>query len=92
MQAEPQKEHKWLEQLGEWEIEMEAATGPGQPPAKHTGTDTVRSLTLWVQCDGTGSLPDGGTAKMVMTLRVRPGEEEVRRYVHRVDHDQPLGV
>lgn len=66
---EPQAEHKWLEQLvGEWEWEMEAPAGPDQPAMKHTGTDSVRSLTLWVQCHGTHTMPDGGEAKTVMTL------------------------
>ena len=45
MHAEPQNEHKWLEQLvGEWTTEMEGSAGPDQPPVKHTGTETVRSL------------------------------------------------
>ena len=66
---EPQAEHQWLEQLvGEWEWEMEAPAGPDQPAMKHTGTDSVRSLTLWVQCHGTHAMPDGGEAKTVMTL------------------------
>ena len=66
---EPQAEHQWLEQLvGEWEWEMEAPAGPDEPAMKHTGTDSVRSLTLWVQCHGTHAMPDGGEAKTVMTL------------------------
>lgn len=66
---EPQAEHQWLEQLvGEWEWEMEAPAGPDEPPMKHTGTDSVRSLTLWVQCHGTHAMPEGGEAKTVMTL------------------------
>jgi hypothetical protein len=41
----PQKEHDWLKQLvGEWETDSEAAMGPGQPPLKCKGTETVRSL------------------------------------------------
>ena len=68
-QPEPLAEHKWLEQLvGEWEWEMEAMMGPDQPPVKHTGTDSVRSLTVWVQCHGSHAMPDGGEAKTVMTL------------------------
>jgi hypothetical protein len=68
-QPEPQAEHKWLEQLvGEWEWEMEAPAGPDQPPMKHTGTESVRSLTVWVQCHGTHAMPDGNEAKTLMTL------------------------
>lgn len=66
---EPQTEHKWLEQLvGEWTYEMTANMGPDQPPSKSTGTDSVRSLTLWVLCEGTMPGPDGGTGRSVMTL------------------------
>ena len=45
MKAEPQKEHEWLQKLvGEWASEAEATMEPGQPPAKFTGTESVRSL------------------------------------------------
>jgi hypothetical protein len=77
MQAEPQAEHKWLEQLvGEWTSEMEASMGPDQPPMKHTGTETVRSLTLWVQCEGHSSMPDGSPARTVMTLGYDPARKK----------------
>ncbi len=66
---EPQAEHQWLNQLvGEWEWEMDASMGPDQPAAKHTGTESVQSLTVWVQCHGTHAMPDGNEAKTVMTL------------------------
>jgi hypothetical protein len=75
MQAEPQAEHRWLEQLvGEWTSEMEASMGPGQPPEKHTGTETVRSLKVWVQCEGT--LPAGSPARTVMTLGYDPARKK----------------
>lgn len=69
-QPEPQAEHKWLEQLvGEWEWEMEAPTGPDQPPSKHTGTESVRSLGgVWVMCHGTQAMADGKPGLTVMTL------------------------
>jgi hypothetical protein len=73
MKAEPQKEHQWLEQLvGEWEYEGEAVMGPDQPPMKHTGSESVRSLTVWVQCEGKMPMPDGGTGTTVMTLGYDP--------------------
>jgi hypothetical protein len=76
MKAEPLAEHRWLEQLvGEWETEMEASMGPGLPPEIHTGVETVRSLTVWVQCEGRSPLPDGGTATMVMTLGYDPAKK-----------------
>lgn len=41
----PQKEHEWLQQfVGEWESEMEASIGPGQPPMKCKGTMNSRML------------------------------------------------
>jgi len=69
MNAQPQSEHKWLEQLvGEWTSEMEGSGGPDQPPMKHTGTETVHTLTLWVQCEGVMPMPDGIAMRTVMTL------------------------
>jgi hypothetical protein len=72
MFAVPQKEHQWLEQfVGEWETEMEAGAGPDQPPDKHVGTETVRSLAVWVLCEGT--MPDG--MRTVMTLGYDPARK-----------------
>jgi hypothetical protein len=35
----------WLQQLvGEWSFEAECITGPDQPPDKHSGTESVRSI------------------------------------------------
>jgi hypothetical protein len=77
MHAEPQAEHKWLEQfVGEWEIEVEGTAVPGQPPEKSTGAETVRSLGVWVQCDGTMPMPDGRTGKTVMTLGYDPAKKK----------------
>lgn len=70
MDAEAMKEHDWLQQLvGEWTYEMEASPEPGQPPMKHTGTETVRPLGgLWVLCEGQMMQADGSTDRTVMTL------------------------
>jgi hypothetical protein len=79
MKADPQKEHEWLQQLvGEWTYEHEATMGPGQPPARFTGRERVRSLGgLWVVCEGEGEMPGGGTATVIMTLGYDP---ERKRY------------
>jgi hypothetical protein len=71
MQVEAKAEHRWLERLvGEWETEMEASMAPGQPPTKHRGTETVRSMGgLWLLCEG---LPSGGTGTTLMTLGYDP--------------------
>ena len=75
MHAEPQKEHKWLEQLvGDWTTEMEGSGGPDQPPMKHTGTETVRSLGVWVQCEGV--MPGDVAMKTVMTLGYDPAKKK----------------
>jgi hypothetical protein len=50
MDAEPQKEHQWLDKfVGEWISEVECIMGSDQPPSKTQGTEIVRSLGgLWV--------------------------------------------
>lgn len=80
MNTEPQKEHQWLQKLvGEWAYEGEAAMGPGQPPEKFTGTESVRSLGgLWFLAEGEGEMPGGGAATTVMTLGYDP---QKKRYV-----------
>ncbi|AWM41821.1 hypothetical protein GobsT_70680 [Gemmata obscuriglobus] len=76
MHAEPQKEHKWLEQLvGEWVMEMDGG-GQDQPSTKQINTETVRSLGVWVQCEGTSSMPDGSPARTVMTLGYDPAKKK----------------
>jgi len=80
MNAEPQKEHRWLDRLvGEWTYEGECVMGPGQPPMKNHGVETVRSLGgLWTIGEGEGDTPEGGTAKTVMTLGYDP---QAKRFV-----------
>jgi hypothetical protein len=70
MNTEPQKEHHWLGKLvGEWTYEGEALMGPGQPPVKNRGTETVRSIGgFWVQCEGQCEMPGGGPATLIITL------------------------
>jgi hypothetical protein len=77
MNTEPQKEHKWLQQLlGDWTYESEMEMGPGQPPEKCPGTESVRALgELWVVCEGRGKMPDGGPAIMLMTLGYDPAKK-----------------
>ena len=78
--VELQKEHHWLQQLvGEWTYENEASMGPGQPPAKFTGTESVRTLGgVWVLCEGRMPVPDGSPATTIMTLGYDPAK---KRYV-----------
>jgi hypothetical protein len=79
MKTEPQKEHQWLQRLvGEWTLEGEAME-PGQPPAKYTGTESVRSLGgLWILAEGQGEIPGVGAATWIMTLGYDP---QKKRYV-----------
>lgn len=76
MNAEPQTEHEWLQQLvGEWQAEMTCSMGPDQPPSTSTGTETVRSLGgLWTLGEGQGSCPDGTPVASVMTLGFDPAK------------------
>jgi hypothetical protein len=75
---EPSSEHLWLQRLvGEWSVESECLTAPGQPPMKWTGTETVRSLGgLWTV--GHGKMGDdsgGGSGEWcdaIMTLGYDP--------------------
>ena len=72
--AKPQKEHEWLHKLvGEWTYEGEAVGEPDKPAHKFSGTEKVRSIGgLWVVCEGTGQMPDGSPAQMIMTLGFDP--------------------
>jgi Protein of unknown function (DUF1579) len=80
MNAEPQKEHQWLDRfIGEWTSESECSMGPDQPPSKTKGTEVVRSLGgLWMVAEGEGEMPDGGNGKTMMTLGYDPQND---RYV-----------
>lgn len=77
MQATPQKEHQWLQQLvGEWTTEAQMA---GESDEACKGTESVRSLGgLWILAEGRGEMPGGGGATMIMTLGYDPGK---KRYV-----------
>lgn len=74
MEIKPQQQHEWLQQLrGEWTMEwtMEGSCdpGPGEPPMRSTGTETVRGLgDFWVVCEGESEMPGGGPGRMLMTL------------------------
>ena len=80
MNAEPQKEHQWLQKLvGKWTFEGECVMGPDQPPSKHTGSETVRSIGgLWTLGEGAGAGPDGGQMTSIMTLGYDP---QTKRFV-----------
>lgn len=73
METEGLAEHRWLQHLvGDWTFEAEMA--PGQPEAKHTGTEHVRSLGgVWVACEGEIETPEPGTT--LMTLGYDPERE-----------------
>lgn len=65
MFAEPQQEHRWLEQLlGEWTVTSDMTGESGQP-----WIERVRSLRgLWVIAESDGEMPGGSAATTVMTL------------------------
>ena len=67
--TEPTAEHRWLQKLvGEWTMESRMTCADGKEEVCH-GRETVKALgPYWVQCLGTGGMPGGGEAEMVMTL------------------------
>lgn len=78
--AQPLPEHLWLKKLvGDWTFESEASPGPGKPPIKTTGTESVRSVgDLWFIGEGLGDMPGGGMGTMMITLGYDPDK---KRYV-----------
>jgi len=74
MQAQPQGEHVWLTKLvGEWTYEAEAVMEPGKPLEKCSGSESVRSVGgLWIVAEGTGEMPGGSPATMILTLGYDP--------------------
>lgn len=74
--AKPQKEHQWLKRLvGEWTYEGESPMGPGKPPMKFNGTETVRSIgELWVVGEGRGEMPTGEPVTMMITIGFDPAK------------------
>lgn len=73
MDAEPTKEHAWLQKLvGEWDSEADCAAENGEP-MKSKGTETVRSMGgLWIVGEGQGLMPDGDPATMLLTVGYDP--------------------
>jgi hypothetical protein len=74
MDATPQKQHRWLEQMvGDWASEAECSMEPGKPPETFRGTERVRTLGgLWVVAEGQGEMPGGSPATTLMTLGYDP--------------------
>ena len=72
--VKPTPEHEWLKQLlGDWTCESTCDAGHGEPPMTSTGTEHVRQLgDLWVLGEGSGSMPGGGDARMLITLGYDP--------------------
>jgi len=72
--AKPVKEHEFLQSMvGEWTYEGEASMGPGEPPMKFVGTESVRSIGgLWIIGEGRGTTPGGTPATMILTVGYDP--------------------
>jgi hypothetical protein len=78
VKAEPQEEHRWLEQLlGEWTVTSEDPTA--SQPSSAPWVEKVRSMQgLWVVCEAQGTMPDGNFGQSMMTLGFNP---QTKRYV-----------
>jgi hypothetical protein len=72
--ADPKTEqHRWLGRLvGEWTWEMEAEAEPGQPPITDSGSESVRSLGVWVIFEAGGTTPQGDDASSIMSIGYDP--------------------
>jgi hypothetical protein len=70
MMSRPGPEHAWLQQLvGEWTYEILMEMGPGEPPAKLAGTQSIRPISsLWIQAEEIGPEFNGDTAPTILTL------------------------
>lgn len=77
MQAEPQKEHQWLQKLvGAWTYEGECSMGSDQPTMKTSGSEEVRSIGgLWIAAEGSGEMPGGGAATTIMSIGYDPQKQ-----------------
>ncbi len=74
---EPLPQHQWLTRLvGTWTFSGRGDAGPDQPPHEFSGTEVVRSMGgLWIVCEGTFAMPEGGEGsggKSLMTLGYEP--------------------
>jgi hypothetical protein len=80
MNAQIEKQHQWLQKfVGNWTYESESDMGPGQPPAKASGTEVGRSIgERWVVVEGSGSAPDGTSCIWMTTLGYDP---QLKRFV-----------
>lgn len=76
MHPQPTPDHLWLKKLvGEWTTESECDMGPDKPRETMRGREIVRAVgDLWVVCEGTGSVPGGGTMTSMMTLGFDPAK------------------
>ncbi|MBX3540848.1 MAG: DUF1579 domain-containing protein [Chelatococcus sp.] len=83
MKVEPQKEHRWLEQLvGEWTVSMPAcddgSTASSEAPSKPWSETTRMLHGVWLISEGSGEMPDGGSGTNQLTLGYDPAKQ---RYV-----------
>lgn len=73
----PQQEHKWLEQLvGDWEAQIEAQMGSGQPPLKAKATQSSTMLgDRWLVATSEGEMM-GQPMTSVLTIGFDPAKEK----------------
>jgi hypothetical protein len=72
----PQKEHQWLAQLaGDWEADIEAQMGPGQPPMKAKATQSSTMLgDRWLVATSEGEMM-GQPMTSVLTIGYDPAKK-----------------
>lgn len=74
---QPQKEHRWLQQLeGDWKTETQVVVSPGEPLLRSEGTETVRMIGgFWALCQVEGAV-QGSPFSGVFTLGFDPEQEQ----------------
>jgi Protein of unknown function (DUF1579) len=73
MHESPSSEHQWLERLvGEWTFEAQCSLSQDQPPVTGRGSERVKSLGMWVVCEGEGEMSEGCLMRSIMTLGFDP--------------------
>lgn len=75
--TKPEKEHEWLRQfVGEWRAEGEYQTGPGSPPVKLDGNESVRAIgEFWIVASSE-SANDGTPFTSIQTLGYDPQKKK----------------
>ena len=76
MLAQPVQQHRWLKKfLGTWQYTSTCSAPDGSGDMTMTGTERVRAIgDLWIQGEGSGTMPGGGVMNTVLTIGYDPAK------------------